>query len=183
MPTSSQPAGLSKRVQAFAFDYLVIFAYAVVLAALTIGLVALSTSLGRSVTWPDDPFRADLLAFVTLVLPVILYFALQESSPRQATWGKRKAGIQVTNAAGGRLNRKRAFVRSTLKFLPWQIAHTSLFHIEGWPIAPASPAPLVVAGLVLVWVLLVAYMGSLFVSKNDRTPYDCATGAYVIVTG
>ena len=40
----------------------------------------------------------DVIAFFTLVLPTILYFTLQESSARQATWGKRKIGIRVVNA-------------------------------------------------------------------------------------
>jgi uncharacterized RDD family membrane protein YckC len=182
IPTTLQSAGPAKRLKAFLFDYLVIVAYAVVLVAITFGVVTISNSLGRSVTWPDDPLRADLLAFVTLVLPVILYFTLQESSPRQATWGKRKAGIRVINSDGGRLAKTQAFVRSALKFLPWQIAHTSLFHIEGWPSAPADPTPLVIAGFVLVWVIVAAYVGMLLVSKDHRTPYDWAAGAHVIVT-
>lgn len=174
-------AGPSKRLRAFAYDYLLIISYALFLAAVTFGLITMANSLGRSLTWPAEPFRADLLAFMTLVLPVILYFTLQESSPRQATWGKRKVGVRVTTVDGRRLTGKQAFVRSFLKFLPWQIAHTCIFHIEGWPTAPMNPTPLVMAGLLLVWLMVAAYLGTLAISKEHRTPYDWAAGTQVIV--
>ena len=53
-----------------------------------------------------SPVVMDGIAFLTLIFPVILYFTLQESSPRQATWGKRKVGIKVVNVdmAGQRVH-------------------------------------------------------------------------------
>ena len=122
----------------------------------------------------------DGMAFLVLVLPVILYFALQESSPWQATLGKRRVGIRVVSAVGERLSRKQAFVRSVLKLLPWQIAHTSIFHIEGLPFAPAEPPPLVMAGFVLVYLLIGIYVLSALISKAYRTPYDWAAGSIVV---
>ena len=56
-------------------------------------VVKISGLLGTPLQWPEIHF-GDLMAFITLVLPVILYFTLQESSPKQSTW-KRKAGIRV----------------------------------------------------------------------------------------
>ena len=59
--------------------------------------------LGRSIGLSPvfaSPVVMDAIAFLTLILPVILYFTLQESSPRQATWGKRKAGIRVASLQG-----------------------------------------------------------------------------------
>jgi len=38
----------------------------------------------------ENRILIDLIVFLILVLPVILYFTLQESSSRQASWGKRK---------------------------------------------------------------------------------------------
>ena len=61
------------------------------------------------------PFAA--LALTTLLLMVLyyvaaaLYYALQESSVHQATLGKRALGIKVTDMAGQRLTRKKAFAR------------------------------------------------------------------------
>jgi hypothetical protein len=99
----------------------------------------------------------------------------------EATWGKRKAGIRVASLAGARLTLMRALVRSALKFLPWQIAHTSIYQIGGWPFAPKEPSPIVIAGFVLVYVLVGSYLLSAWLSKRHRTPYDWAAGSVVIV--
>ena len=179
--TTAHFAGLRKRFIAFGFDFLLIFAYVLILLGISISITVTIGPLEQIHPMFASPVYMDLLAFVILVLPVILYFTLQESSSRQATWGKRKAGLQVVNARGTRLTRKQAFVRSLLKFLPWQIAHTSIFHIEGLPFNPSEPTPLVISGFVLVWVLLGIYAISVLVSKKHRTPYDWVAGAYVVV--
>ena len=179
--TAAHFAGLRKRLVAFGFDFLLIFAYILILLGIGIGITLTIGPLDQINPMFASPVVMDLAAFLVLVLPVILYFTLQESSSRQATWGKRKAGIQVVNAQGTILTRKQAFLRSLLKFLPWQIAHTSIFHIEGLPFTSAEPTPLVISGLILVYVLLGIYAVSVLVSKKHRTPYDWAVGAYVVV--
>ncbi len=175
-------AGLKKRLVAFGFDFLIIFAYVLVLLGIGIGIAVTIGPLEQIHPVFDSPVFMDVIAFLVLVLPVALYFTLQESSSRQATWGKRKAGIQVVNAGGGRLTGKQAFFRSLLKLLPWQIAHTSIFHIEGWPLAPVETTSLVITGFALVYVLVGAYAVSMLVSKKHRTPYDWLAGSYVIAT-
>lgn len=134
-PTDRQTASLSKRMLAFALDYLVILAYIAALAAVTLGVNWVFGKLGYALTFPENPLLGELIAFITLILPVILYFSLQESAPGGATWGKRKIGIRVVNASGSSLTRKQALVRSLVKLLPWQTAHTCLFHVPGWPSA------------------------------------------------
>jgi uncharacterized RDD family membrane protein YckC len=172
-------AELPRRLAAFALDYLVIVGYLIALTLISVGLVY---GLGWSVSITlANPLVADGLTFVTLVLPVILYFSFQESSLTQATWGKRKLGLRVVTATGARLSRARAFVRSLLKFLPWQLAHTSIYHIPGWPLAPGDLTPFIMVGLLLVWILAGAYMLSALISKTHRTPYDWLSGAYVVV--
>jgi uncharacterized RDD family membrane protein YckC len=182
-PTPKNPlpgAGFIKRLKAFAFDYLIICGYIVLLSIGTLGIIKVSTLLGHAVLWPDNPLLGDLLAFLTLVLPVTLYFTFGESSSWQATWGKRKAGIRVVNANGERITWRRAFLRNLIKLLPWQISHTCIFHIQGWPLAPETPTPLVTAGFILVGIIVSIYIGTAVVSKTHRTPYDQASGAYVI---
>ncbi len=182
MITSIQPAGVLKRLQAFGFDYLIISGYAVILAIITFSLTTMSKSLGLRVLWLNDPIRTDLLAFVLLVFPVILYFSLREGSPQGATWGKRRAGLRVINSDGGQLTRSQAIARSVLKFLPWQIAHTCIFHIEGWPSTPTDPSSLVITDFLVVWLMVAAYVGMWLVTRDHRTPYDWATGACVVIT-
>jgi uncharacterized RDD family membrane protein YckC len=174
-------AGFAKRLKAFTFDYLIICGYIILLAAGTMVIVKVSGWLGTPLQWPENPILADLMAFITLVLPVILYFTFQESSPKQSTWGKRKAGIRVVNANGGRLARVQAFVRSLVKMIPWQTAHTCLFHIPGWPLAVTTIPSAVSVGFVLVYVLVGIYIASALISRKHRTPYDWASGSYVIV--
>ncbi len=123
----AQAASLRPRVLAFALDYIQIAAYATVLAAVT--FVAAASPLQRTLAvLLATPASRDAVAFVTVVLPVILYFALQEGSARQATWGKRKLGLRVTGLDGGQLSLGRALVRSGAKFLPWQIPHLPVPH-------------------------------------------------------
>jgi len=181
MPTTVKYAGFAKRLRAFAFDYLIIFAYIAALAGVNFGIILTGGALEEMSPFFASPVIKDALAFLTLILPVILYFTLQESSPRQATWGKRKAGIRVVNAGGETLTRTQAFVRSLVKFLPWQVAHTSIYHIDGWPLAPAQPSAMALAGFVLAYLLVGIYVASALISKKRRTPYDWTAGSYVIV--
>jgi uncharacterized RDD family membrane protein YckC len=180
VPNTIQYASFAKRLKAFAFDYIPICGYILLLAAVTMAVIKIAELIGLSLRWPEKPILADLMAFITLILPVILYFTLQEGSPKQATWGKRKAGIRVVNAHGETLTKRQAFVRSLVKFLPWQIAHTSIYHIEGLPFAPVEPSPFVMAGFVLAYLLVGIYIASALISKKHRAPYDWATGSYVI---
>lgn len=174
-------AGFGKRLRAFAFDYLLICGYIVLLTAVTMAIIGIGGFLGLALHWPENPILADLMAFVTLVLPVILYFTLQECSSKQSTWGKRKAGIRVVNADGGTLTRWQAIIRSLVKMIPWQIGHTSLFHIPSWPLSVTTIPPAVIGGFILLYTLVGIYITSAFVSKKRRTPYDWASGSYVIV--
>lgn len=178
----AQAARLRSRVLAFALDYLLIAAYATALAAVT--FVAAASPLRRILAvLLATPASRDAVAFVTMVLPVILYFALQEGSARQGTWGKRKLGLRVTGLDGGQLPLGRAFVRALVKFLPWQIAHTCLFHYPGWPLAPAAPPAWVIVGFGLVWLLVISYLAPLAFSKSHRTPYDRLAGSEVLIKG
>ena len=80
-------AGFAIRLKAFAFDYLLISGYIVLLAAATMAVIKVGGHYGLRLNWPDNPITADLMAFITLVFPVILYFSISESSLGQASWG------------------------------------------------------------------------------------------------
>ncbi len=176
----TQAASLRPRGLAYALDYLLIAAYAAILATAT--FAAAANPLRSTLTvLLATPASRDAVAFVTIVLPVILYFALQEGSVRQGTWGKRKLGLRVTALDGGQLPLGRAFVRALVKFLPWQIAHTCLFHVLGWPLAPGALPAWVTGGFILVWLLVISYLAPLAFSKSHRTPYDRLAGSEVFM--
>lgn len=170
-------AGLWSRMLAFGFDYVLICGYMLVLVIVSMVLRRPLGALLAPVF--STPIRRDLGAFLVLILPVLLYCAAAESSPRAATWGKWKRGLQVLDPQGKRLSRRRAFARSALKFLPWQVAHTSLFHIPGWPMAVESVPIGSTIGFVLVWVLLGLYAGSILLPARHRAIYDQLVGAHV----
>lgn len=175
-------ASFGNRLKGFGFDYLIISGYIIALAVVTMVVIKIAGLLGLSLHWPESPLLADLMAFVTLILLVILYFTLQESSPKQATWGKRKTEIRVVNVSGSRLTRTQAFVRSLVKMIPWQIAHTCLFRIPGWPMTVTTFPPAVTAGFVFLYALVGIYVVSALYSKKHRTPYDWVAGSYEIIT-
>lgn len=167
-----RPAGLRLRFLAFVYDGMILSVFLFLSAAigaalhLTIGPLRLS------------PLMADAIAFLVLILPVILYCAWAESSLRQATFGKRRAGLVVVSVTGGRLSRMRALLRSALKFLPWQLTHSCLFRIPGWPSDPQEPSPLIWTGLLLAQALVLVNLLTLTFGQC-RTPYDRIAGSMV----
>jgi hypothetical protein len=87
----------------------------------------------------------------------------------------------VVNASGKRFTQRQTLVRTALKLLPGQIAHTSIYHIEGRPFALEEPAPLVMVGSVIACVSARIYVASVLISIKQRTPYDWAAATRVIV--
>jgi uncharacterized RDD family membrane protein YckC len=167
------------RLLAFALDYLVMSAYLVF-------LVAVSVVITRSPLGPGfrglfaDPTSAELTAFALLVAPVLLYFALFESSRWQATWGKRARRLQVVTVAGTAVRLPRSLIRNGLKLAPWELTHACLWRIPGWPFAPQTPPVWVSLGLVLVWVLVLVYVLSILTSRSGQAIYDRLAGTRVV---
>ena len=171
---------LWRRLQAFALDYLVICGYLVVLVAFSV-LLGLTPLGGRFGALFTDPTSAEITAFALLVLPVLLYFALSESSPAQATFGKRARGLRVVAVGGEAVGFPRALARNALKLIPWELTHACLWRIPGWPLDPQTPPAWVSVGLVMVWVIVALYAVSLLVSKRGQTVYDRLAGVRVVV--
>lgn len=162
------------RILAFLLDSLLIAAWAGVLAV--IGFNLLPPGLPLFAT----PFTSDLTAFALLVFPALLYFALGESSRTGATLGKRAFHIRVTDLSGRHLSRPRSFLRSAVKLLPWQIAHTSLFHIPGWPAQVVNVPPGPMIGFILVWALVLVSVGMMIFTRFHRALHDFAAGSLVV---
>jgi uncharacterized RDD family membrane protein YckC len=168
--TPFAPVGLWPRIKAFAVDYLFIAAYLIVLTGAVAGLQL--TPLRRIfVTVYGNPYSAQLTDALLFDVPVMLYFALFEASAWQATPGKRRIGLQVVTNADARLSLPRALARIALKFLPWEIAHTSLWHTPGWPLH-AQPTALDDVAYALVYVLAAVYIVTLLTSHTRQPLYD-----------
>lgn len=170
-----------RRIAAWMLDYLVIAAYLIVLAAASLGLLAtaagpaLNAALAR-------PFTAELVGFLVLTTPVVLYFALLESSKRQATLGKRVLGIVVAGPAGRRLTVGRALLREAVRFLPWELSHAIIWRLALSPAKNSFPAWAGV-GFALVYLFVFAYLVTLFFGSQHRTLYDRLAGSWVLRRG
>ncbi|MCP4594247.1 MAG: RDD family protein [bacterium] len=167
-----------RRLVASLIDFGVIAVYISVLTVVSL-LIRSALQLGFS---PPTSVPAKLagqaLALGVLTLPVILYFALSESSRRQATIGKRRMSLRVTTASGERLSLGRSLLRSAVKFAPWELAHTALWQIPGQPFV-SEPSVLNMAGFLVAMGLAAWYVVSLFVGSR-RTPYDRIASTKVV---
>ena len=76
-------ANVQQRIGAFLLDYLVIAVYLVLLIIMSVGL-GFGPLRGVFQAMFANPNSSELSAFLLLVLPVILYFALFECSSWQA---------------------------------------------------------------------------------------------------
>jgi len=167
------------RIKAFLYDYLIILAY--LAALLVVGLVlTLGPLAERWSALVSTPARKDLLAFAVTVLPVVAYFVRCEASAAAATWGKKRVGLKVVGLDGERLPFRHALVRSIAKFVPWQMAHTALFHIPGFPTITGDPPPWTIWLLVSMWLLVALYLMGLTRFAGGRTPYDRLSHSQVI---
>jgi len=158
-----------RRLLAFAMDWLVVAFWGGGL----FGAVMIATN-GHP-PQPDNPWQAQGIGFLTMTLPVTLYFALCESSAMRASLGKRALGLIVSRETGERLVFRSALLRNAIKFVPWEFGHTvaqqAAFSGEGglpgWVWGPA------IVALVgpLWWLIAIVVTGP--------TPYDRLADARV----
>ncbi|MEM7530693.1 MAG: RDD family protein [Chloroflexota bacterium] len=173
--TANSYAGLWVRIRAFSLDYIIIALYLSILVGVSIGLnfvfpKVVSTLFGH-------PLQAQFIGFITVTLPVTLYFTFTESSSWQASWGKRRQGLRLVRTDGAGITFGRALVRTLLKFVPWELAHTCIWQIS---VTPSEPSPLITAGFIIVWVSVGANIVWLWVSPSHQTIYDWLADTYII---
>ena len=163
---------------AFAVDYGVIAVYVGLLAGVSL---VLRRTLGVEVELPTTVARkltSQALVFCVFTLPVVLYFAFAEASGRQATLGKALMGLRVTTVHGRRVPLRRSLLRSAIKFAPWELAHTAVWHVPGRPFV-SEPSVLNWIGWVLAMSIAAVYVLSLCVGTR-RAPYDWVSGTRVV---
>jgi uncharacterized RDD family membrane protein YckC len=169
-------AGFWQRVAAFALDYIILVGYLLGLALLSL----LANNLFGANRWLfADRIRAQVAGFLLVTLPVTLYFAIAEASPRQATWGKQRMKLKVADSYGHRIRFWRSFGRTLLKFIPWEISHTLIWEIY---FSPQTEVVWVNYGFILVYLLVGLNMISLGLTKTRQTVYDLITNTYVFTS-
>jgi uncharacterized RDD family membrane protein YckC len=172
------PASPIRRIVAWLLDDLLIAAYLVLLTAVSLGLRVSGVQAGFNNAM-SQPVTAELLGFVLLTLPVVLYFALLEASPLRSTLGKRALRVAVVEANGDRLSTRRALLREAVRFLPWELSHALLWRVALSP-DRGSISLWVTAGFGVVYALVLIYLATLFIGSQHRTVYDRLAGSIVI---
>jgi len=169
-------AGFWQRVAASALDYIILLGYLLGLFLLSL---LVNILFGASQWLFADRIRAQAAGFLLITLPVTLYFALSESSPRQASWGKQWMKLKVADPKGNRIRFGRSLGRTLLKFIPWELSHTLIWEIY---FSPQTGADWVNYGFVLVYLLIGLNMVSLGLTKTRQTVYDLVTNTYVLTS-
>lgn len=157
------------RLLAFALDWVVIAAW----GGLLFGMVML---VSNGTPEPiSGPWAAQAVGFLSMTLPVTLYFSVLESSRFQASIGKRMLDLRVRASQGGRLSFPRALARTAFKFAPWELGHVvaqqAIFSGDGGVPAWVYLPMLLSFLLPLWWVVSIIFRGS--------APYDRWVGASV----
>jgi uncharacterized RDD family membrane protein YckC len=169
------PAPLLQRIFAFLWDYLPILAWLLLVMVFGIALGVMAPDLASSLF--GNPWTGQLSGFVLVTLPVTLYFALAESSPKRATWGKRRRGLVVQTVAGDQLSLGRALGRTLLKFVPWELSHTFIIHAS---MSKGDAPEWATMLLLLAWALIIGNVVSIFVGSRRQTLYDRLSGTVVV---
>lgn len=163
---------LVRRLAAYLVDILLLFAAILVTQ---FGLEALTD--GLLMRWLTSGPRLEAWVWLSVSLPTYLYFALSESSARRATLGKRWLGLQVTDRAGKRIGFGRAFLRTIVKLIPWEVTHLSLL----------LPTPIFLdgqggflPGLITANVLIVVYLAVVVITAGQRGIHDLVAGTMVL---
>ena len=170
-------ASVIRRVGAYAVDGLILFiAFPIILG----GLSGLILYLTVGFDWIRNGFLFWLYVFSIVSIPFWLYYSLLESSERQATFGMRLFGLQVTNTDGNRIGFGRALLRTVIKLLPLELNHLVMFlPTPIW----SDPHPGFRVGFVVVNALIILYFATMFITKRRQSVHDLVAGTVVVNAG
>lgn len=163
-------APVARRLVAAFIDCCIISAY-----ALSLCLALLLVPQVR--IWLSHHAASHVGAFLLLTIPAAGYLSLAEASSSGATLGKRLMGIRVISVAGGRLSVFQSMLRSAVRFIPWELAHSAIWRIHfGAEFSPHSgPFWLIAAA----YALVLANIASQLFDRRRRALYDFIAGSQV----
>ena len=156
-------------------DWFCILAWGVVVAA-TVGVPLYLSGVTRHMS----TLALNLVAALTMVVPVTVVLALLESSLREASVGKRTRHLRVVDVVtGSQVPFRRSILRNTMKIgVPWTIGHAAAYSI--FQASRSGSVPISVWLLTFVaYVLPIMYIAFLFIGCG-RTPYDIMSSTVVI---
>jgi uncharacterized RDD family membrane protein YckC len=160
------------RLLAFLIDYLILGCYGVALFGLA-SLMGLDKLI-------SSPWVGQLTGFLSLTLPVVLYFSILESSSWQASIGKCIMRLRVTDDALNAASFARLLTRNLLKFLPWEIAHLGIHWAFFYNRQGVDPPTWVWIPIISSQLLALCYLISIIRNPNRQGLYERWSGTRVI---
>ncbi len=158
------------------FDYLLIFAYLIVLAILNIFLFPSVQNL-----FSESLVVAQVTGFIMVTLPVSLYFIMSDSVIGGQSFGKKYIGIKVVNEKEEPLSLLHAICRNVLKFLPWELSHYLVYRLIYLGDAEVPFKYYIIGGI--IYALMFAYILTAIFTKRKKSLYDIVVKTQVIKVG
>ena len=129
------------------------------------GAVLWSSGFTRSF----DAGAANVVGFVTLIVPITIAASGFEGSARHATPGKRLLRFRVDRWSGGGAGFVRSLLRNGIKYaIPWELGHTAVFALFGSTTAPTPETVVVLIGAYGIPLLSLALLLVNGMSLHDR---------------
>ena len=160
---------LIRRFKALFIDYLILTIYAGVLFLFS----PIVSPLFQKSAW-----QSELLGLILLVAPVFLYFFVFEASYLKATPGKLLFHIKVIKMDGTNINYIDSFIRSFIKFIPWELAHFAIWQFM-FPMSDFSFIAEVF--IILANILMILYIAFPFFNKKARAIHDYVAQTTLII--
>jgi len=170
------PAGLGRRLVAYAVDCAVLFGGLLVLQAILYPL----NPIVRTLRDDGDVSGGNLhlWVFATATVPFLVYFVSAVASRRQSTVGMALLRMRVEMVDGSRVSLPRALLRSTVLLVPFEVNHVLMFHFA--PPTGEAPSAAFWIGIAAVWVLIGVFLVSVLVSPRRQSLHDRVAGTVVM---
>lgn len=150
---------LIKRPVAYFIDFMIIWC-----ACMLPQLFAYRLFDGVPFKYFTNTYHIYFGGLLTVSLPIWLYFITQEMSHKQSTIGKRLMHLKVADYNTKKISKRKSFVRTFIKLLPWEIAHLGLIPIY------FSKDPHINIGLYIANGFILIYLVFLFL-KGGKQPF------------
>jgi len=164
-----------RRLLAYSIDITLLYA---MLVGLQVGFVAVTGGVVND--WIAAQHMGILTwgwIFLTISLPMWLYFILNESGPRQASLGKSLLGLKVTDLNGNRLMVTTATWRTVCKLAFFEIGHLSLLFPT--PLFD-EPYPSFRVGIVILMALMLVYFVVTLITPRHQSLHDLIIKTQVV---
>ncbi len=169
----------ARRTAAYFLDCTICFGVVMLVIQWAI-LTPLRQHMGITDEWFHNSWNLQAYIWLSISLPVWMYFTFLDSRLFKGTPAKRLFKIAViSESSGSRLAPDKALLRTVCKLLPWEVAHIGLVFPE--PIYFAEEPilnPLVYVGI----GLFVFYVATILKDERGRAIYDRILGAAVVST-